>query len=93
MKQATLNRFQKLGGKLQHASLGFPGGKGLFSSIQMAMKGNPEFINLTPNLKQILTDWCYIIYYMAKHPTDVAQLVHEYPWHIGYSDACGIGAR
>ena len=52
-----------------------PWGKGLFSPIQMAMKGNPDFINLTANLKQILADWRYIIHYMAAHPTDVSQLI------------------
>ena len=44
-KQVFLKKFQKLAGKLQHASLGIPGGAGLFSPIQMAI------------LQIILTDW------------------------------------
>jgi hypothetical protein len=42
IKSASLNKYQKLVGKLQHASFGIPGGTGLFTPIQMAMSGNPS---------------------------------------------------
>ena len=83
--------YQKLAGKLQHASYGIPGGKGLFRPIQQAVQGNPEFINITTELKQILGDWRYFIKYMARNPTSVFQLVSEYPDYIGYVDACKLG--
>ena len=92
IKRSTLNEFQKLAGKLQHASFGIPGGSSLFSPIQTAMAGNPAFIHMTDELKQILADWRYIIHYMCKNPTSVLQLIMEYPDFVGYSDACGIGA-
>jgi hypothetical protein len=91
MKRPSLNKYQKLAGKLQHASLGLPGGKGLFSPIQIAMQGNPEFVPLTCVLKQCLKDWQAIIRHMEKNPTSVLQLVKDYPAFIGYSDSCGIG--
>jgi hypothetical protein len=91
MKRPSLNKYQKLAGKLQHASLGLPGGKGLFSPIQLAMQGNPEFVPLTNTLKQCLKDWQAIIRHMEKQPTSVLQLVKDYPAYIGYSDSCGIG--
>ena len=90
--RVSLNKFQQLAGKLQHASYGLPGGKGLFSAIQMAMVGNPDFITMTTDLKQILSDWQYIISFMEKHPTSIHQLVVDYPAYVGYSDACGLGA-
>ena len=90
-KRPSLNRYQRLAGKLQHASYGLPGGRGFFSPIQMAMVGDPEFINLTPELKQCLKDWQVVIRHMEKNPTSVLQLVTDYPSYIGYSDSCGIG--
>ena len=90
-KRVSLNKFQKIAGKLQHASFGIPGGTGLFSPIQMAMAHDPEFINITPELKIILTDWRYMIQFLQKNPTSVLQLIVEIPHYLGYSDSCGIG--
>jgi hypothetical protein len=90
-KRPSLNRYQRLAGKLQHASYGLPGGRGFFSPIQMAMVGDPDFINLTPELKECLKDWQIVIRHMEKNPTSVLQLVSDYPSYIGYSDSCGIG--
>jgi hypothetical protein len=91
MNRPSLNKCQKLAGKLQHASFGLLGGKGLFSPIQMAMTGNPEFIPLSTELKHCLKDWQMIIWSMEAHPTSVQQLVNNYPSYIGYSDACCLG--
>ena len=90
-EQVSLNKYQKLAGKLQHASIGIPGGKGLFSPLQFAMLNDPDFIPLTPHLKCTLEDWRYIIHHMKKHPCSVLQLAIDYPHFLGYSDACGIG--
>jgi hypothetical protein len=90
-KRPSLNRYHRLAGKLQHASYGLPGGQGFFSPIQMAMVGDPEFINLTPALKECLKDWQIVIRHMDKNPTSILQLVTDYPSYIGYSDSCGIG--
>jgi hypothetical protein len=90
-KRVSLNKFQKLAGKLQHASFGIPGGSGLFSPIQMAMTGNPDFINITKEIQIILRDWRYMIQFLAKNPTSVLQLTVEIPNFLGYSDSCKIG--
>jgi hypothetical protein len=43
IKSASINKYQKLLGKLQHgASFGIPGRTGLFAPIQMTMSGNPS---------------------------------------------------
>ena len=86
-----LNRMQKLAGKLQHASYAMPGGWGLFSPIQMAMRGNPRQVTLTPFLKETLKDWKAIIKELSSLPTHVLQLVDGYPDFLGYSDACKSG--
>ncbi len=62
-KGATLNDYQKLAGKLQHALFGIPGGAGLFSPLQEAMLGDLPFITLIDMLKEILKDsWRYMVH-------------------------------
>lgn len=90
-QNVTLNTFQKLAGRLQHASFGIPGGNGLFSPIQAAMRNDPEWIKVSEELKIILQDWRYIVKYMGTHPTSLFQLVPQYPSYIGYTDACFLG--
>ena len=92
INRPSLNKYQKLAGKLQHASLGIPCGKALFSPIQMAMAGDPKFVPLTDELKQTLLDWKCIIQHMKQHPSSVLQLVCNYPDYIGHSDSCRLGA-
>jgi hypothetical protein len=92
LPRASLNKYQKIAGKLQHASFGIPCGRALFSPLQHAMRSNPSFVNLTPELKQILSDWQYIITYMKNHPSSVLQLVTNLPDYVGNSDACALGA-
>ena len=87
----SLKKFQKIAGKLQHASYGLPGGKGLFSPLQMAMINDPSFINLTNEIKVVLSDWQHLIAHMRNNPTSVMQLVTNHPDYIGYSDACKLG--
>ncbi len=91
LRQVPLNDFQKLAGKLQHASLAMPGGWGLFSPIYMAMKGDPQHINMSPYLKQTLRDWRTIIKQISKVPTHVLQIVSGLPDFLGYVDACKRG--
>jgi hypothetical protein len=92
LKRPSLNKYQKLAGKLQHASLGIPWGRALFTPIQMAMVGEPKFIPLTEDLRLILNDWKTIIRHMQKSPTSVLQLVKNWPDYVGHSDACRLGA-
>jgi hypothetical protein len=92
LQRPSLNKYQKIAGKLQHAAFGIPCGRALFSPIQEAMRHNPEFIPLTNDLRQIFSDWQYMIKFMMNHPTSVLQLVVHFPDYIGYSDACGLGA-
>ena len=87
-----LNKFQKIGGKLQHVSMGIPGGRSLFTPIDMAISGNPYFIFITPTLRQCLEDWRCFIQCMSKTPTFVLQLIVAAPTYISYTDACRLVA-
>eukprot|EP00957_Ditylum_brightwellii_P158087 12033272-Ditylum_brightwellii.AAC.1 len=90
---ATLvKQYQVLMGKLQHTSLGIPGGHGLFSPLQMALLGNPTIVRCTPFIKEALLDWITLIRYMQSNPVSVCQLVKDYPAFIGHTDACMLSA-
>ena len=73
--RVALNQFQKLAGKLQYVSLGIPIGRSLFTPLDMAMRGDPDFITITPIVRQCLEDWRCLIQCMAKEPTSVMQLI------------------
>ena len=52
--RVALNQFQKLASKLQHDHLGIPSGRSLFIPLYMSMRGDPDFITITPILRQCL---------------------------------------
>ena len=87
-----LKKFQKIAGKLQHASMGIPGGAGLFSPLQVAMAGDPKYITIDPYLKVALEDWRTIIHFLKIHPISVKQLVANIPNIVCYGDSCKQGA-
>ena len=88
----SLQQFQELAGKLQHASYGIPGGKGLFSPIYKALQTTKSTIRLTPYLKSTLRDWRTFVQQLATIPTPVQLLVPENPNYIQYTDSCKLGA-
>ena len=90
--RVMLNEFQKFAGKLQHASMGIPGGRSLFTPIDMAISGKPSFISIKLTLRQCLEDWRFLIQCMAKTPPSVLQLIIAAPMYISYTDACHLGA-
>ena len=92
MKYCKLQVFQELAGKLQHASFGVPGGKGLFSPIYRALQGSKPYIRITTQLRSAILDWRPLIRDLAKNPTPVQLLVSDYPNYILYTDSCKLGA-
>eukprot|EP00957_Ditylum_brightwellii_P158511 12064911-Ditylum_brightwellii.AAC.1 len=57
----------------------------------VALTGDPDYIRITPFIREALQDWKVIIQYMQCHPTSVRQLVKDYPAFIGYTDAYFLG--
>lgn len=90
-KKVPLKLFQQVAGKIQHASLGLPGGRGLFSPIHQAMSTEQHYVCIHTALRQALQDWRTLIIDMKTNPTSVCQLVQEDPSYTGHVDACKIG--
>ena len=58
----------------------------------MAMKGDSQWIHLTPVLRQALEDWRSVVQHLKFSPTSILQLVKA-PYHyISYTDACSLRA-
>ena len=91
-RSVSLLEFQQLAGRLQHASFGIPGGKGLFSPIYSAMKTSKDCVTVDSDLKQTLFDWRALVQNLAAAPTPVQLLVSDYPHYLITTDACGLGA-
>ena len=92
-KKIRIKDFQKIAGSLHHASMGIPGGRGLFTTIWQAManvKGG--WIKLSPELKATFSDFKWLFQEIANHPINVAQLVPRLPHIQGFTDACKYGA-
>jgi hypothetical protein len=88
-----LLEFQKIAGTLHHASMEFPGGRGLFPEIWSAMaKSKGGWVKITVSLQNIFDDFLWLFREIANKPINVAQLVPSLPDIHGYSDACKHGA-
>ena len=88
-----LLEFQKIAGTLHHASMGIPGGRGLFTEIWSAMaKSKGGWVKITVSLQNIFDDFLWLFREIANKPINVAQLVPSLPDIHGYSDACKHGA-
>ena len=92
-KKTRIKDFQKIAGSLHHASMGIPGGRGLFTTIWQAMaNAKGGWIKLSPELKATFSDFKWLFQEIANHPINVAQLVPRLPHIQGFTDACKYGA-
>ncbi|KAL7525321.1 hypothetical protein ACHAXR_003320 [Thalassiosira sp. AJA248-18] len=84
-------KFEKIVGKLRHAAIGVPAGKGLFGPINQFIGKKPKIIywNRCPEVKQALQDWRQMIQEAAKEPTHVNELVPGPADYKGTLDASG----
>ncbi len=83
--------YEKMMGKLNHAAIGMPNGRGLSAPIYNAMKDNREDVPISPDLKLALEDWRTMLKQIAARPTHVLELVPGEPDYVGYVDACKSG--
>ena len=93
-RRVRLKDFQKIAGSLHHhASMGIPGGRGLFTTIWKAMANQKSgWITITHDVKSMFKDFKWLFEEIANHPINVAQLVPRLPHLHGYTDACKYGA-
>ena len=92
-KKVQLKEFQKIAGVLHHASMGIPGGRGLFTVIWKAMATCMNgWIKITQDIRTVFNDFKWLFQNIVTNKINVPQLVPALPNCHGYSDACKHGA-
>ena len=92
--------FQSLVGKIQHATLAIPNGKGLLAPLFKLLPTDHSFSSKRKHIQipagseahAALKDLNTILKLVANRPTRCAQLVPGWPDYIGFCDACKHGA-
>ena len=87
-------QFEQLRGKLRHACIGIPAGKGLMGPIDAALRGDKRVIHVKHNtrLRDALQDFGTLIKVLGTRPSNCRELVVDDPGYIGYCDASKLGA-
>jgi len=98
-KVVRLGELEKLNGKLMHATIGIPNGRGLLSPLiaTIATKGQKrcykdKTIRLNIDTKQALRDWTTLLELSNRQPTLCADLIPALADYGGYCDASKNGA-
>ena len=96
---ASLTDFQSLVGKLQHACLGIPNGKGLLGPLYRLLppadpKRHRKHIQIPPgsDAHSALRDLLTAMKLVANRPTKCNLLIPGWPHFVGFCDACRWGA-
>ncbi len=94
-----IGALEKINGKLMHATIGIPNGRGLLSPIIAAIAAQPKThhykdrtICLNQATKQALNDWRALLPMALQHPTPCTDLIPAVADYGGYCDASKAGA-
>jgi hypothetical protein len=93
-RQVRRKEFETIRGRLRHACIGIPAGKGLMGPIDAALRGEARWISIRTNspVRTALTDFHTLIRILGQRPTNCNELVVGNPGYIGYCDASKLGA-
>lgn len=92
MKRVEVKRLEKLRGRLRHAAIGIPGGRGLVSPFDRALNTDGPFVIVSDELQDACRDFRALLRIVGTKPTHFRQLVADEPGYVGFCDASGKGA-
>ena len=90
-QRTSLRSWLRLLGTLRSLTMGIPGSRGLFSTLQAALPNAPHRIRITPAVRETLQVWQSFLRNMEQRPTHLSELFPSEPTWFGASDACGHG--
>jgi hypothetical protein len=92
--QVRRKEFESIRGRLRHACIGIPAGKGLMGPIDAALRGEQRWIRIKSNapVRDALSDFGTLIKILGQRPTHCRELVVDIPGYVGYCDASKLGA-
>ena len=87
-------RFEKIVGKLRHAAIGLPAGKGLCAPFNQTIAIHPLRVALGPKglVRPAFQDWLRLLADMRARPSHVNELVGQPIADVGNMDASKVGA-
>ena len=94
LSHIPFKRFEKLVGKLRHAAIGLPAGKGLCAPFNCTIAIYPQRVALCSKglVYSALRDWLRFLTEMRARPSHVKELVGQPVADVAHMDASGIGA-
>ena len=91
-KRVALKKWHQLLGELRSMTLAIPGGTGMFSHLQNALRHSDKSrVKLTQDVHDQLADFEYLTTNLGQRPTRIAEVVPATPSHIGSCDAARGG--
>ena len=94
-KRVSVKSWQKLLGELRSMTLAIPGARGLFSTLQHALKpshtGKLSRVRITSDVRLFLDDFQRLASELASRPTRIAETLPRRPAIVGTTDASGHG--
>lgn len=94
-KRVALKQWHQLLGELRSMTLAIPGGTGMFSHLQNALRHSDKSrVKLNKDVHNQLADFEHLTNNLGERPTRIAEVVPAEPSHIGACDAArgGMGA-
>ena len=87
-------RFERLVGKLRHATIGFPVRRGIYAPFNRTIDVDPKMMVLVKNglVHKVFSDWGRLLIYIQIQPTYVKELVGQDTSNVRNMDTSGNGA-
>jgi len=94
LKYMPYKRFERVVGKLRHAAIGLPAGRGLCAPFNRTISSHPRRVALGSDglVRVAFQDWLRLLTDMRARPSHVNELVGQPISDVGNMDASKIGA-
>jgi hypothetical protein len=91
-RRVAVKQWHQLLGELRSMTLAIPGGTGMFSHLQEALRVNDKSrVKLTQAVHDQLADFEFLTRSLSERPTRIAEIVPTEPTHVGACDAALTG--
>jgi hypothetical protein len=87
-RRVSTRKWHRLLGELRSMCLALPGGRGLFSHLQFALRtADNKRVRLTPSVQHAVADWLILARSVASRPTHLSELFPGPATFVGAHDA------
>jgi len=91
-RRVSVTRWRQILGELRSMVLAVPGGKGLFSCLQLGLRlSDRHRVRLSDRMRDQLADFEYLAASLSHRPTRLSEIVPDHPSALGACDASKRG--